>query len=84
METKTIATIRRNSREEVRVALQEYNGRPVFAIRAWFQSKEGDMRPSRDGLTLRVELLPEVARALAEAERQARGEGLLRNGEEAG
>jgi len=80
METKTIATIRRNSREEVRVQLQEYNGQPVFALRAWFKADDGSMRPSRDGITLRVGLLPEVAKALADAEHQARNEGLLSDG----
>jgi hypothetical protein len=84
--------IRRNAREEIRVTLGAWNGAPVFgirawfraddgtmrpSIRAWFKADDGTMRPSKDGLTLRAALLPELARALADAERQARGDRLL-------
>jgi hypothetical protein len=76
-EQRLIAAIRRNAREEIRVTLGEWNGAPVFGIRAWFRADDGTMRPSKDGLTLRAELLPELARAIADAARQARGDGVL-------
>jgi hypothetical protein len=78
-EQRLIAAIRRNMREEIRVTLGEWNGRPVFGIRAWFQASDGTMRPSKDGLTLRADLLPKLARALADAEREARNRGVLAN-----
>jgi Transcriptional Coactivator p15 (PC4) len=76
-EQKLIAAIRRNGREEIRVTLGEWNGAPVFGIRAWFKADDGTMRPSKDGLTLGAALLPDLARALADAERIARQAGLL-------
>jgi hypothetical protein len=76
-EQRLVAAIRRNAREEIRVTLGEWNGRPVFGIRAWFQASDGTMRPSKDGLTLRADLLAELARALADAERQAWADGVL-------
>jgi hypothetical protein len=76
-EQRLIATIRRNAREEIRVTLGARNGAPVFGIRAWFRADDGTMRPSKDGLTLRASLLPELARALADAERQAGSDGVL-------
>ena len=76
-EQRLIAAIRRNAREEIRVTLGQWTGAHVFGIRAWFKSNDGTMRPSKDGLTLRAELLPELARALADTERQARGDGVL-------
>jgi hypothetical protein len=79
-EQKLIAAVRRNAREEIRVTLGEWNGSPVFGIRAWFKASDDSMRPSKDGLTLRAGLLPDLARALAEAERQARADGLLNDG----
>jgi hypothetical protein len=78
-EQQLIAAIRRNAREEIRVTLGEWNGAPVFGIRAWFKADDGSMRPSKDGLTLRAGLLPELARALADAERAARAGGVLTN-----
>lgn len=53
-EQRLIAAIRRNAREEIRVTLGEWKGVSVFGIRAWFQSSNGTMRPSKDGLILRA------------------------------
>jgi hypothetical protein len=76
-EQRLIAAIRRNAREEIRVTLGEWNSAPVFSIRAWFKAEDGTMRPSKNGLTLRAALLPELARALANAECQAWASGLI-------
>ena len=74
---RLIAAIRRSSREEIRITLGQWNGTPVFGIRAWFKASDDTMRPSKDGLTLRAALLPDLARALADAESTARALGLL-------
>lgn len=66
-ETRTIATIRKNAREEIRVGLQDFKGRQIAAVRVWFQAEDGSMRPGKDGLNFKVELLPELADALAKA-----------------
>jgi hypothetical protein len=79
-EQKLTAAIRRNVREEIRVTLGEWNGAPVFGIRAWFKADDGTARPSGDGLTLPANLLPDLARALAEAERIARAEKPIPSG----
>ncbi|MGH2354089.1 MAG: transcriptional coactivator p15/PC4 family protein, partial [Chloroflexota bacterium] len=59
--------IRKNSVEVVRVALREYQGRRYLDIRLWYWSEDGPeetLRPSRKGVTLRVEQLPELRDAL--------------------
>jgi hypothetical protein len=76
-EQRLVAAIRRNAHEEIRVTLGQWNGAGVFGIRAWFKADDGSMRPSKDGLTPRAVLLPELASALADAERQARRDGVL-------
>jgi hypothetical protein len=76
-EQELIAVIRRNAQEEIPVTLGEWNGAPVFGIRAWFRAEDSTMRPSKDGLTLRAALLPDLARALAEAECVAKAEKLI-------
>ena len=73
-----IRDIEKNSREVVRVAIDEFNGRPLVAIRQWFRPDSGDeLRPTAKGINVSVKHLPELAAALAEAEARARAEGLL-------
>ncbi|HZH10568.1 MAG TPA: PC4/YdbC family ssDNA-binding protein [Microvirga sp.] len=72
-----VATIRKNSREEIRVSLGEYQGHTVAHARVWFKAADGTMRPSRSGLAFRVDLLPEIARALSEANDHAESLGLV-------
>jgi len=72
-----IATIRKNSREEIRVSLGEYQGHSVAHVRVWFKASDGAMRPSKSGLAFRVDLLPEIARAIGEARDQAESLGLV-------
>lgn len=73
----TVAAIRKNSREEIRVGLQEYRGVDLATIRIWFAAADGSMRPGKDGLNFRVELLPEIADALNALVEQARVRGLV-------
>jgi hypothetical protein len=62
----------RNSREIVRVALDQSNGRHTINARVWY--REGDeVRPSKSGITLALKQLP----ALAEAVGKALDAGLL-------
>lgn len=64
-------TLRKNSREEVRVSLDVFRGQMLLNLRVWFVDDEGEMRPGRQGIALRAELLPELRAAL---DKLARGE----------
>jgi hypothetical protein len=72
-----VATIRKNSREETRVSLGEFQGHTVAHVRVWFKAADGAMRPSKSGLAFRVDLLPEIARAIGDARDQAESLGLV-------
>jgi hypothetical protein len=76
-EERTIAVIPKNSREELRVGLSTYNGVELVNLRVWFNTGSGDMRPGKAGFALKVEKLPELQRAIANALEQARADGLL-------
>lgn len=76
MTDRVVATLSKNSREEIRVTIGAFNGRPILNLRTWFLADDGAMRPGK-GLACRLDLLPELAAALAEAERLARTEGLI-------
>lgn len=63
---------------EVRVTLDEYKGARTIDVRLFepFTAAKVPM-PTKKGLTLSVTRLPELARALADAEARARALGLI-------
>lgn len=66
-----IAIIPKNAREELRISLDEFNGHELLNLRIWFHTGDGEMRPTKKGVALKVALLPELLAALVEAEKVA-------------
>lgn len=64
----TVAVIRKNSREELRITLEDFKGHRLISFRVWYEAEDGDMRPGKQGLALRLGLLPELRAALVAAE----------------
>ncbi|WP_297754627.1 transcriptional coactivator p15/PC4 family protein [uncultured Shimia sp.] len=62
-----IATIPKNSKEEFRVSLDEFRGHQLLNVRVWYRAEDDEMRPGRQGIALRLALLPDLARALEKA-----------------
>jgi hypothetical protein len=73
-----MTSVRKNSRETIRVELSEFNGRQIAGLRVWFEADDGTMRPGKAGIAFKVELLPEVNEALRLVEDEARRRGLLK------
>lgn len=62
---KTIYSFGKNTMEEVRTQLTEYRGYKLIDIRVWYKPGEGeDPRPTKKGLTLNIELYPELKKAI--------------------
>ncbi len=77
---KIISTIPKNDHEELRVGLSEFtaNEKMHQMVEARFYYLDGTVRkPGRNGLTMKVELLPALVEALAKAEAEAQAAGLL-------
>ena len=75
-----IAEIAKNSREVLRVNVGPYKGRQLLSIWTWVQAPDGNgMRPTNKGISVRVELLPELRDAIKNAEATAMAQGLLPN-----
>ncbi len=80
---RLLATIRKNAREEIHITRGEYKGHDVVGVRVWFQDRDtGEMRPGKDGLAFRAELVDEIIEALQAAkdgrhDRASRGDGSL-------
>ena len=66
-----VAEIRKNTREVIRVPLSEFQDRPIVSVRVWFEGEDGGMRPGKNGINFKVELLSQVADAMHEAAEQA-------------
>lgn len=73
----TIAAIQKGD-GEVRITLDEFRGAPTIDVRLFepFTLARVPM-PTRKGVTMGIARLPALARALADAERQARQLGLI-------
>ena len=71
-ESRLIAEFDKNSAEVVKVNLQTWKAQTYFDVRVWYRDgagHEGAENPTHKGITLNVELLPDLRRALDEVER---------------
>lgn len=74
-----IAVLPKNRRESLRIALDQYQGSNLVDLRVVVELSEtvGLATPTRKGVALRVEMLPDLIEALGKAEAKARELGLL-------
>ena len=76
-----IARIKKNSRDQVHVALTEFEKdgttHDMVSARVFYDAGDGEMRPGRSGLNVSVKLLPQLVAVLRQAEAEARAAGLL-------
>ena len=68
---KLIDTFKKNNFEEVRTQLTEYKGYDLVDIRVWSSVEGWEPRPTRKGITLKTELLPDLERAVKKAVKEA-------------
>jgi hypothetical protein len=74
-----ISVIPKNAHESVRVALDHYRGVDLVDIRvlASLHDPSGGQVPTKKGVSLKIQRLPELVAALQAAEAEARERGLL-------
>lgn len=67
-----IAAIPKNAREEIRVSVDDFQGHRLCNVRVWY--REGDeLRPGKQGIALRLDLLPQLVEALRRAAQDTEG-----------
>jgi hypothetical protein len=76
-----VGCIAKNANEEVRVQIRKWKGFDLVDVRTHYRSAVGDHRPSKEGISLRLEKLPEFAAIITEAEAEAKRLRLLPGGE---
>jgi hypothetical protein len=62
-----IATIEKNSAEELHVDLHEWKAETYVDIRVWYRGEpgaDGDVQPTKKGLRFNAELLPDLRSAI--------------------
>ena len=74
-----IAEWPRNSRETMRVQISRYQDREIFELRAYYTDAEGELKPTKSGITLSLKHLPNAAASLVEALNKVRALGLLQD-----
>lgn len=78
-EPHVIAQLPKNSRETLRVSLDEYRGHNLINVRVCVPLSEtsGILAPTMAGVSLSIAMLPALSQALIRAEEAAREKGWL-------
>jgi hypothetical protein len=63
--------------ESVRIEIREYEGRVVADVRIYFPDSKGVLKPSKKGICVAVNKLPELTRGISKALARARELGLI-------
>ena len=73
MENLLVHSFQKNESEEIRISLREYKNRHYLDLRLFFQPQDQrEMVPSKKGITVSVEFLPELKRGLLKFEQEVR------------
>ncbi len=71
MEDQILYQFSRNQDETVYFTLRDYKDRKYLDLRVFYQPKDGDeMRPTKKGITLPLDLLPELKRGVFACEKK--------------
>lgn len=64
---RDLGAVQKNSREEIRFTAEAFKGHDIINIRVWYRNDVGEMRPGKQGLAFRLDLLPTVLEMLGKA-----------------
>lgn len=78
-ESETLVEVRRNKRDVTRFGLTVYEGYRLATIRVWTEKRDepGVMAPTKKGISLRIEQIPDAIEALKAVEADAKKRGWL-------
>ncbi len=72
-----VGSFPKNDREDVRVSLSKFKGYDLLGVRVWYKGENDDPKPSKSGITIRVEMLPALLELMQQAKEIALEKGLL-------
>jgi hypothetical protein len=79
-----ITSFKKNSFEEIRVSIQDYKGRRYLSLWCWFKSDDDNWQPTKKGLTISLDLLGDLKKAIDAALAKVEFEEEAKAGEQAG
>jgi hypothetical protein len=74
-----VAQFEKNSKEEVRVSIDEFHGRKLINLRVFYRSEGGQWLPGKQGIALGVDLYRDLADALVKVGEELQAKGLLKS-----
>lgn len=60
-----VGAVGKRSNEQILIGLREFRGARFIDIRAYFEADNGEWRPTKKGVTLPIDALPEFAEVVA-------------------
>lgn len=79
---KIVAEFAKNALETVRISISEFRGKTYGDIRVYYRDDDGELKPSRKGLTLAPDLIPDLRAAVVDLEKAFVEDGLCEPEEE--
>ena len=74
---EVVATFEKNSREEVRISLDEFHGRKIINMRVFYRSESGTWLPGKQGLAVGADRYRDLAEALVKMGEKLKSSGIL-------
>jgi len=68
-EDKVVSSFERNATEQVRATLKEFRGKRYLDLRIYYQDDAGEWKPTRKGVSLSTDFMPELKEAVLSLER---------------
>ena len=59
-----VSNFKRNATEEVRVGIKEFRGRRYIDLRIYYMDDKGEWKPTRKGISLATDFMPELKDAV--------------------
>ncbi len=68
---RAVYSFRKNALEQVRASISTYKGKQYADMRVYYESDDGEWRPTKEGITIALDLLPELDEALKKLRKAA-------------
>jgi hypothetical protein len=68
-----IGELQKNTRERIRISIDEFHGYSLINCRVYFRTDSGEWRPTRKGIALSKQNINEVIELLKEAGKKLKG-----------
>ncbi len=75
--SQLVAQFEKNSKEEVRVSIDDFRGRKIINIRVYYRSDRGEWLPGKQGLALAVDRYRDLADAILRLGEALQAQSLL-------